>query len=294
MSLIKNRIKWMLVFFILIMGFVFAQDEAAPDAGDEKTKTQVSEAENNKAISTSATSLEKKKEFISKRWNNKKKRKIIQDSSWEVNTYLSYLGLDNLDLRAVDNSSQSRVLETDDRVQTGVLSLQLRWMLLLPKGINFYNRLEASRLLGGDLPQYSSEVELSIREIYLEAPFYQNDTSSIGGVMGRMKYSSGYGHKTGLFLDRSWSGFSPPSYIFSDHIDGLVFWAGWNFLRFEVFADLFSMNANLNSVYWLRNWDDNNEFSTDGFDGDVNTYRYGLLVDFSWDNVPKKKGKAGI
>ena len=165
------------------------------------------------------------------------------------------------DLRATDNTSIQTVEITDDNIFIGYLELGGKMKAELAKDINFYLDVYRVGYWGNDSPEYTSAPPIYFRELFFNAPIFEFLTATVG----RFRYSLNPAPYT-----------VHHNYVMTDLIDAVLLSGIFaKEFRIDVFADLFSMNAPIDSVYELRA--SRHSSVTKYFDGDVNIIRFAFI-----------------
>ena len=196
-----------------------------------------------------------------------KANSFIKEHSFTVyfNSYLD--GFNNGDLRATDETSVTSVQDSDDKLLIGHFQLGAIFRAKLKYDILFYTDIYKVGYWGNDCTEYRDPEPLYVRHLFVSVPVKKSGSTLMHITLGRSRFA--------LFSEKD----IHHNYVLADNIDALVFSMNKKNWGLQVFADLFSMNSPVDSIYDLKA--ERHEYTVDGFNGDVNIIRFALLPHFT-------------
>lgn len=217
------------------------------------------------------------------------KKAMLERIQWKLGFWTSFNYFNNADLRVLNEQNQTSIEETDDKLYFMVAGAELDTFFPIHPRLDFRLDLWKAGFWGHD--------QLGGRDANNDLKYTRNgantvnfgflyfDTHLITGPTSNRRADirvGRQGYEIGGQIERE--------YIFDDTLDSVVFrWYG-KFGKLDLLAlDVYATGSNPSDVYFVQylSYDDE---KVDGFDGDVNTYRYGFAYMFPvWDNADRVK-----
>jgi hypothetical protein len=244
----------------------------------EKKSETISARESKKSNldkNTTENETNSSKKIDSKYGNRDEKKKILENIEWQVRLFSDGNFFNNADLRELDESSDSAIDNTDDKISFAVTGFELSFFLPLTYYLECNISLYKIGVWGNDQLGYADDRStepgnpsgthpLSFnKELNIETYFLRSRNTELSLAIGRQPFEIG-----GIERD----------YIFKDILDAVVLKYNYKYLGiFDVLLfDWYWQGANVTDVNYV-NYIKENEDQTDNFDGDVNTIRYGFI-----------------
>ena len=215
------------------------------------------------------------------------KKAMIERIQWKLGFWTSFNYFNNGDLRVLNEQNQTSIEETDDKIYFMVTGVELDAFFPIHRRLDFRVDIYRAGFWGHDqLGGRDSNNDLkytrngantvSFGYLYFDTHFITAPSNSSRADLriGRQ------GYEIGGQIERE--------YLLDDVLDSIVFrWYG-KFGKLDLLAlDVYAAGSNPSDVYFVQylSYDDE---KVDGFDGDVNTYRYGFSYLFPvWDNADR-------
>ncbi len=208
------------------------------------------------------------------------KKGIVERFQWKVKFWTSFNAFNNTDLRELNDSTETDIENTDDRTQFALSGAELDMFIPINPRLDFRIDLWKTGFWGHDQlggrdnnndprDTFSGSNTVNFGLVNLNVHFIKSPTrdKKIDLIVGRQDFRIG-GVVTEDFFQR-------------DVIDGFVLSASWKpFGRLNIMLfDYFSNGADTEDVYFVTYISHDNE-KVDGFDGKVDTYRYGFVYTY--------------
>lgn len=204
------------------------------------------------------------------------KKRFLDRIQWRLSLWTNFNYFNDADLRKKNDANETSVEETDDRMYFGVLGAEIAFFLpvnryldvrldLWRAGFWGHDQLAGTDANNDNRRTSSGANTLNFGQVYLDIHLRPDPTreSRLDLAIGRQHYGIG----GAIYRD----------YLFDDTLDSIVFsWYGWLGRLDVLVLDVYANGVDTSDVNFVQYLSFDSE-KVEGFDGDVNTYRQGLI-----------------
>lgn len=207
------------------------------------------------------------------------KKALLDRIQWKASFFTSFNYFNNSDLRVLNSTNQTSIEDTDDKLYFMLSGAEIDTFFPIHPRLDFRVGLFKAGFWGHDQlggRDANNDIKftrsgantVNFDYLYFDIHFLKEPTSTRRADVrvGRQGYSIGGEIERDFYLD--------------DTLDAIVFKADSKFGSLNLLLiDVYANGSNTSDVYSVQYLSFDDE-KVDGFDGDVNTYRYGFVYMF--------------